>query len=95
MFPGADPSVANLSNEEVRKIYRITDDYLVNTRRILFVNGGFDSTTAIGSLQNVPISADPNSTRAILEYSFGHAQELFSSTVTTNAFGQYTVPYPV
>jgi hypothetical protein len=61
----------------------------------------FDESKPDGFDVNDPTLSDwsalmsPKSTRALLEYSFAHVEELYSSTVIAAGYGPDDVPYPV
>lgn len=74
------PSFAMMTHEEIIKYYRLTRDDLMNTKRILFTNGGYDPTTAVGP-PSFPLSQDPDATRAVLMYGNAHHEEVFSNAI--------------
>ncbi|KAF2104899.1 hypothetical protein NA57DRAFT_71100 [Rhizodiscina lignyota] len=74
---GQSPTFANKTNAEIIKIYRFTVPDLVKAKRILFTQGSYDPTTAVGP-PVFPVSNDRDATRTVLFHGLAHTEELNS-----------------
>jgi hypothetical protein len=69
---------AELTNEEIVKRYKFTQEDLVAAKRILFTQAGFDPTTSVGP-PDLPLNADIDATRTLIMPGNGHGEETFPS----------------
>lgn len=76
---GLNPSFANQTNDEIIKHYRFTAPDLIKTKRLLFTQGGYDPTTAVGP-PVFPVSNDREATRTVLMHGLAHAEEVMGQS---------------
>jgi hypothetical protein len=74
---GLSPSFALKTNKEIIEYYCITREDLINTKRLLFTQGGYDPTTSVGP-PPFPLSEHPDATRTVLMYGNAHTEEIYS-----------------
>jgi hypothetical protein len=86
LLPQSTPTCLKL-----QKLYRLTKQDLIDAKRILVVNGGYDPITAFGPGE-FPVSSDRDATRRLLGYSWAHCEEINSRTVLTDFYGENAIP---